>query len=164
MDIILIGFKYDLDKKEFEKKILSLCGLAIEWDFEKYNIESIDGIKKMKEYYKLNNIGIVLEKNWDKYFTSYPLILEISENYLRKEKEPSFFKLIDFLSDNEINDIIIAFADVWKENTLVRIKKMNYKNIKKYLNNNYVWCETYVNLLANEEIRIDEFPLIIEVL
>ena len=163
MEVIIFGLYDELNKKKLEENLLNSCNVEIVWDYSKYNIESLKGIKLLEKTYDLQATGILLEKNWDDSFTSYPLIYEITEFILQGDKYPRLFKLIDGIQGVGIKKMIMAFADYWDEKTLVRIQEVDFGAIKENLNNIYTWCETYVDLDTNEEIRDDEHPLILEI-
>lgn len=163
MDIISLGFLFNINKDDLEKSLLQHCGIKLIWDFEKYNIESIKGIQLFKEYFKINTMCVLLDADENKTFTSYPLIYEISEYYLSKERIPKLFNLIDILKMKGMNDCFFSFSDFWDDKTLIRIKELNFEKMKNFLDNIYVWCETYTNLMKNEDIRIDDHPLVIRI-
>ena len=166
MDVIILGVYNESDVKKLEKIISKLNSLEIIWDYESYNIESSHGIKVMERNYKLYKTGILIKKrdDSDTSFTSYPLIYEVSENYLEESLEkPKLFSFIHELILAELDKIIIAFVDEWVDKTLVRIEECKFSNLISRLNTSYVWCDTYVDLVNNTELRHEESPLILEV-
>ena len=165
MDVIILGVFNDSEKNKLNDFILGFNNLEVVWEFEKYNIESSKGILLLKKFYNLYSVGILVEKERDSTFTSYPLIYDVSESYIMGSEEiPSLFEFLDKLGPLGLKKMIIAFADEWDENSLVRVEKCYYKKLKQRLNSCYVWCEGYLNLVSNSEIRVDEYPLILEVI
>ena len=163
MDIIFVGLFTEKENKDKLEDLLKSCDLEIEWNYWNYNIESYAGIKLLEKVYNIELTGVLTEKKVDSSFTSYPLVYEISEFVIKEKKYPRLFRFFDKIKESDIKKMIIAFADYWNEKTLVRIKKIKIENLKKELNSIYSWCETYVNLRTNEELRNDEHPLILEV-
>jgi hypothetical protein len=164
MDVIILGI-YNMSDKENLNKLVSLInGLDIVWNFEHYNIDAAKGISIMKKYYNLLDVGIVIDKNDEDEFSTYPLKYEISNFYISKEYYPLFFVFLDKLENIQFdNNLIMAFADEWEENTPVKIEKIKINEIKNRINSIFVWCESYTNLISNTEIRDDFHPLILEV-
>ena len=162
MEIIAIGIFRKEDKKELNSTCNMLEGLEIAWDYSKFNFESSGGLEMMKTAYGLMDIGILLPHNRGVSFTSYPLIYEVTESVLGKSDYPLLFKFLDSLNELKIEKSIIAFADEWDADTLVRVESLDMNSLKDKLNNVFVWCENYVDLSSNHEIRVADHPLIIE--
>lgn len=164
MDIMAIGFYCNIDKRKIEQELLNIFDIQIIWDFEKYNIESEEGIKILQKYYNLKEVGILVDKKEkQKSFTSYPLIYEIFESILHSNISPRIFKLMDYFQNSDFHKLLFSFADYWDSKTLVRVEELSFQEAKKYLNKIYVWCKTYVDIIGNEEIRYDDHPLIIKI-
>lgn len=163
MDVIILGIYDGSEKDKLNHLILDSHQLEVVWDFEKYNLESSKGILLLKEFYNLNSIGILVEKERDESFSSYPLIYEVTETFMGSSEAPKLFGFLDKLESLNLKKIVIAFADEWDENSLVKAEKCNYKELKNRLNSPYVWCDSYLNLVSKTEIRGDEHPLILEV-
>ncbi len=160
MDVIVIGIFKEEEKIKLDQAASLIKNLKIEWDYENYNIEAYEGIKLMESHYGLYKTGILIEPN--ETFTSYPLIHEISENVIKKGERPKLLRFIDSLANSELNNMIIAFADEWSRKTLVRIENHTLATVEARLNSVFVWCEEYINLESNSEIRGDDHPLLIE--
>ena len=163
MDIIVLGVYNHSDKGKLDDVVSSIDNLEIVWDYSKFNIEGSIGINLLEKNYKLFQIGILVEKEREGIFSSYPLIYEVSETFMDNTSAPKLFHFIDKLKGINISKMIIAFAYEWDEKSLVKVEKCNVNLLKKRLNSYYVWCESYLNLVSNTEMRGDEHPLIIEI-
>ena len=163
MDVIIFGIYNGSEKDKLNHLISDSHQLEIVWSFEKYNLESSKGILLLKKFYNLNSAGILVEKKRDDLFSSYSLIYEVTETFLGGSEIPKLFVFLDKLESLNLQKIIIAFADEWDENSLVKVEKCNYKQLKNRLNSPYVWCNSYLNLVSNTEMREDGHPLILEV-
>nr|MCR5191153.1 hypothetical protein [Bacteroidales bacterium] len=165
MDVVIIGI-YDLsDKKKISEIVSSINDLDIIWDFKKYHIDAQEGIQIMKKYFNILDVGVLIDKKENDSFSSYSLIYDISEFCICNNVYPLFFTFLDRLCEMQfhLKKMIIAFADEWYENTTVKIEKMRLTEIKKRLNNIFVWCNSYINLISDLEIRDDNHPLILEI-
>lgn len=166
MDVIIIGVYQDTDKKTINNIISNNANLEIEWNYNKYVLESSRGIDLFKETYKLSSIGILTKKDEDNIpFTSYPLIDEITTTHLggTSSEPPELFNFLDSLESSNIKKMIVAFADEWDEKSYVRIEQHNIEDLKQRLNTVYVWCDSYFILPSKTGIRVDYYPLIIEI-
>ena len=163
MDIIFLGIYKDSDKELLEKLANSISDIEIVWNFTNINIESAKGIALLKKKYNFNHIGIVVEKSNEKTFSSYPLIYEISMAFIEGHKRSTLFNLLDRINKLSLNKLVMAFADEWDENTLVRIEKCTFELLTNRLYSMYVWCETYIDVISNSEVRDATHPLILEV-
>lgn len=163
MDVIVLGVYDNSEKDKLNRLISAFNQLEIVWDFEKYNLDSSRGISFLKEFYNLGSVGILVEKQRNEPFSSYSLIYEVTETFMRGSETPKLFDFLDELEISTLKKMIIAFADEWDENSLVKVEKCNYKGLKYRLKSPYVWCDSYLNLVSNTEMRVDEYPLILEV-
>ena len=165
MDVVIIGI-YDLsEKKKISEIVSSINDLDIVWDYNKYHVDAQKGIQIMKKYYNISDVGILIDKREKDSFSSYSLIYEISEFYVYKKNYPLLFIFLDSLIGRPFHfkKMIMAFADEWEENTTVKIEKIRFTEIKKRLDNLFVWCNSYINLISDSEIRDDSHPLILEI-
>lgn len=163
MDVIILGVFDSYGKDKLNHLVLASNHLEIAWDFEKYNLESSKGISILKEFYNLDSVGILVEQQRTESFSSYPLIYEVTETFMGSSETPKLFDFLNKLKSSNLEKMVIAFADEWDENSLVKAEKCNYKGLKCRLNSPYVWCDSYLNLVSNTEIRGDEHPLVLEV-
>lgn len=163
MDVIVLGVYNSADKLRLNSVVSRTKDLEIVWDYDHFNIEADRGIKMLEKSYNLFDTGILLNKDRDHIFTSYPLIYEVSESVMGNNNNPKLIHFFDILKETNIRKMVIAFADEWDENTLVKIEQCPISFIKNRLNSVFVWCETYVNLISNSELRGDDHPLILEV-
>ncbi len=163
MDVIILGIYRGPEKDKLNHLILDSDELEVVWDHEKYNLESSKGISLLKELYNLDSVGVLVEKQRDESFSSYSLIYEVSETFMGCSETPRLFGFLDKLESLNLKRMVIAFADEWDENSLVKVEKCSYKELKHRLNTPYVWCDGYLNLVSNTEIRGDEHPLILEI-
>ena len=163
MDVIVLGVFNNSEKEKLNKLISNLDNLEVVWNFEKYNIESSKGISLLKEVYSLFSVGILVEKERDETFTSYSLIYEVSETFMGSVEIPKLFHFFDELEHSDLKEMVIAFADAWDENSLVKAEKCRFSTLKQRLNSCYVWCDEYLNLISNTEVRGDEHPLVLEI-
>jgi len=163
MDVIVLGVYNSTERDRVNSAVSRSGDLEIAWDYNHYNIEASRGIQVLKKSYKLFDAGVLVKKDRDASFTSYPLIYEVSEFVLGNNRSPKLFQFLDNLQELNLPKMIIAFADEWDENTLVKIERCPVGSIKERLNSIFVWCECYVNLISNSEIRGDDHPLILEV-
>ena len=170
MDVIVLGVYNAHDMNLVNNILLSSNDIKVIWEFDKYNVEAKNGIKILEKYFNLFHTGILVEgQNDETFFSSYPLIYEISEYYIttelykRKSSTPKLFNFFKLLEKSNFNNFIVAIADEWLDDSTVKIEKIELKDIKKRLNSIYVWCDGYINLLTNSEIRDDFHPLILEV-
>lgn len=105
----------------------------------------------------------------DHNFSSYPIIYEISEYHIKtawekKESEkPKLYLFFEDLSQNKISNLVVGFADEWKEYTTVKIEKLKYNDLSNRLNSEHVWCPKFTSLRTNSDIRDEFHPLILEV-
>lgn len=163
MDVIIIGVYSATDKEMLNDVVSTIGSLEIVWEYQQYNTEASNGIGVLEEVYKLFQIGILVEKDREQTFSSYPLIYEVSEAFIKGEIHPKLFQFFDKLEEANIKKMIIAFADEWEKNTLVKVEKCRFQMLKKRLTSIFVWCEGYRNLISNTEIRDDYHPLLLEV-
>ena len=163
MDVIVIGVYSSNERDQVNSIVSRTEGLEIVWDYHHHNIEASRGIQELEKVYKLFDSGILVRKNRDVSFASYPLIYEVSEFVMGSDNYPMLFQFLDKLKELDTSKMIIAFADEWDENTLVRIEPCAIGSVKERLDSVFVWCESYVNLILNSEIRGDDHPLILEV-
>lgn len=162
MDVIILGVYSVSNKETLNNTVAAISNLEIVWNYEQYNIEAFKGIKVLEESYKLFQTGILVEKDRDKTFSSYPLVYEVSDVPLGGNPSPKLFQFFKSIEKSDIDRMIIAFANEWEKDTLVRIEKYDFQGIKKRLNSVFVWCENYTNLINNTEVRDDCHPLILE--
>ena len=165
MDVVIIGI-YDLSEKiKLSEIVSSINDLDIVWDYEKYHVDAQKGIQIMKKYYNISDVGILIDKKEKDSFSSYSLISDISEYCVNKKEYPLFFAFLDSLIGMQFHfkKMIMAFADEWEENTTVKIEKIRFTEIKNRLDNLFVWCNKYINLISDSEIRDDSNPLILEI-
>ncbi|MEX0290742.1 MAG: hypothetical protein AB3N14_16680 [Flavobacteriaceae bacterium] len=163
MDVIVLGVYNDQDKEKLDNLFSSLNDLEIIWNYEIYDLESSAGLLLLRQSYNLNHIGILVEKNKDSVLTSYPLIYEVTETFMGINTNPIFFGFLVELENLGLKKMVLAFADEWDTDTLVRIEKSNFKSLKERLNTPYVWCESLTSLISQTKIRDDGHPLIFEV-
>lgn len=164
MDVIIVGLYNESDKFLIKELMSNSADLEIEWDYAQYNIESIKGVKLLEEKFGLYCTGVLVEKGWKETFTSYPLIYQVTEALESDNSEyPKLFLFLEKLNSLGINKMIIGFADEWDQNTLVRFEKLDYSALINRLNKYYVWCEGYLNLISDTEMRDNSHPLILEV-
>jgi len=169
MDVIVLGI-YNKEDVLLIEEVAIANDLKIVWDFEQYNIEAEIGIKDLEKYYKLLQTGILVDSKYFEgdTFYSYPIINEVSEYYIstewdnRNHSVPRLFRFFDDLNKRNFQQIIIAFADEWNENTTVKIEKIKYSELKNRLNSIFVWCFGYRNFRTNSEVRDDFHPLVLE--
>lgn len=160
MVIIAIGVYSTTDKDKIDNIISNFAHLQVIWDYEAVGIDEQEGLSSMKKYFNLYKIGIIVHSEDAKYIYSYTLIDEITNYYIHGTPYPSFFSFIDTV---DLNRFILAFADEWESNDLVRLEKMSIIDIKKRLTSVYVWCEEYLNLQTNALSFDDCHPLILDI-
>lgn len=158
-----MGLYHESEKEMLEKHLSDFCAIDVVWEFDEFNIESASGVKLLEEIYHLKWTGILVEKDWEVPFTSYPLIYEVTESLIEKAESPRLFRFFDQLREIGIQKMIVAFADEWNQDSLVRVKRLDLDTLRQELNNVYVWCETYVDLRNNIAIQENGHPLIIEI-
>ena len=163
MDVIFLGVYSIDDKEKLEKSVVATSSLEIVWNFGQYNIDASKGIQLLKEVYQLFDIGILVEKETDSTFSSYPLICEVTDTFFGNEHTPKLFLFLDELEKASLSKLIIAFADEWEVDTTVRLEKCEFHTLKKRLNSVYVWCDAFVNLTNGARTRDDYHPLVLEV-
>lgn len=163
MDIIVLGVYNPIEKERLNSIISQIDDLEIYWDYDHFNIEASSGINTLRKVYNLFGTGVLVKKDASTSFTSYPLIYEVSESVIGKNNDPILFHFFKNLRKAKIPKIIIAFADEWDENTLVRVERCPVGSLKDRLSSIFVWCESYVDLINNSEIRGDGHPLVLEV-
>lgn len=163
MELIIVGLYNELDRNIIKQILSNVTDMEIEWNYEKYNIESFNGIKLLEEKYNLYCTGVLIEKDRKESFTSYPLIDEITEFYIGGGSSPKLFNFMNELKNTGLHQLVIAFANTWNKKTLVRIKKVNINKLTEIIRNIHSWYEVYTNLENNEEIRSEEHPLILEI-
>jgi len=161
MDVIVLGIHNTNDKNILDSIVSQFDELEICWDYEHFNIEASNGIKVLSKSFKLTETGILLKNNDDGIFSSYPLICEVTDSILNLSGEPSLFQFLKKINSSSISRMILAFADEWEENTLVKIEKCSIDAAIERLNSIFVWCESYVNLVSESELRGDDHPLIL---
>jgi hypothetical protein len=162
MDVIIIGVYSTSDKAIVDDLVSKINNLEIIWDYSFYELDSSKGIELFKNRFELPITGILLEKNRGSSFSSYSLIYEVSESVEGSEnKTPLLFQFLSGLGNDKIKKMVIAFADEWDEKSLVKIESCSSDSLIDRLNSYYVWCESYVNLVSNTEIRGDDYPLIL---
>ncbi len=163
MDVIVLGVYNSGDKEKLEQVVATNNSLELVWNFDRYNIEASEGIQVLLDVYRLFQVGILVEKQRDSTFSSYPLISEVTDTFFGKSITPKLFQFLEDLEKSCIPKMIIAFADEWDKNTTVKIEKCTFKELRKRLNSVYVWCDVYVNLSNNTRTRDDYHPLILDV-
>lgn len=163
MEVIVIGTFNIQDKDNLEHIVSLNDNIELVWDYDKYQIEASEGIAIMRKIHGLYDVGILLKKrpDNDKTFYSYPLIFELSETCTQENPHSTLWDFFDTLNKSNIERLIIAFADEWHHDTLVRIESCMFNNLKNRLNSVYVWCESYTDLLNNTEVRDSSHPLIL---
>ena len=67
METIILGLYNEGDRNILSENLLNSLDLTIEWNYEKYNIESMEGIQLMQNTYNLSSTGIFLEKDLQRY-------------------------------------------------------------------------------------------------
>lgn len=162
MDVIIIGIYTNEDKDQLNRITNLIPNLEIVWDYDEYNIEAAEGIKVMNDFYRLVQTGVLVEKDRDNAFSSYPIICDVSDAYINQSSIPKLFQFFDNLKNAKIEKMIIAFANEWEKDTLVKIEKCEFESLKGRLNRLFVWCESYFNIIDNVELRDDFHPLILE--
>ena len=168
MDVIVIGVYSEREAQIIDDIILLSDSLKVIWSYEKYNLESQEGITEMEQYFNLFKTGVLISDT-DNVIASYSIINEISTYYeiteWNKQKchTPSLFSFFKQLEKVGIERFVIAFADAWRRDTIVRVEKIKLNKLSQRLNSFYVWCESYLNLVTNSEIREDSHPLILDI-
>lgn len=164
MDIIFIGVYNSKQKDKLDHLVSNFNSLELVWDFQNYKLESEEGISLLEEKFNLEAIGILIKKDEKKPFSSYPLISEITDFVINQEVEkPILMNFFEALKSLNIDKLIIAFANEWDRESLIRLENTHFNEITNRINNLYVWCDCYVNLENNSEIRIDYYPLVLDV-
>lgn len=163
MDLVILGVYSFKDKTRLNSLVSDMEDLEIVWDYEQYNVEASGGIITLSKAYNLADTGVLIKKNGDSSFTSYPLIYEVTESILEGKDDPSLFQFFHALKKADISKMILAFADEWDQNTLVKVERRSIDAVIDRLNSIFVWCETYVNLISGSEMRGDDHPLVLEV-
>ena len=160
MVIIAVGVYSDADRIKVEESISKVPQLRIVWDYETVKIDEEEGLSSLKEYFKLYKIGIVVHETDFRQCQSYTLIDEISHYYIQDNPYPSFFHFIDTL---ELDYFVLAFADEWERDDLIRLEKLPLKDVKERLLSVYVWCEQYLNFQTNVLSFDDTHPLVLDI-
>jgi hypothetical protein len=169
MDVIVIGIYSEGDTSLIEE-LAEDSSLKVIWNHDKYNVEAKQGIAILASRYHLKRTGIIIDNDYEegRFFSSYPLIVEISDHYIetewnnQKTKAPKLFVFFESLSRAFKGKCVLSFADEWHATSTVKIEKLQYKDLVKRLNRLFVWCEGYRNLQTNIEIRDESHPLVIE--
>jgi len=160
MVVIAFGTFSIADKNKIEALVSNIPYLRVIWDYDAYKIDEEVGLSKMKNYFNLYKIGIIIHEKDVGQCHSYSLIDEITNYCMHGSPYPSFFSFIDSL---DLNRFILAFADEWERDNLVRLEKISLKDVKKRLTSVYVWCEEYLNLQTNVLSFDDSRPLILDI-
>jgi len=160
MVVIAIGVFSIVDKTIVDNIVSKFPCLSVLWEYDNYKIDEEKGLDEMKKYFNLYKIGIVVHKNDILHCHSYTLIDEITNYYIHKKPYPSLFSFIDSI---DLNRFILAIADEWERNDLVRLEEMPFVDVKKRLSSVYVWCEEYLNLQTNVLTFDDSHPLILDI-
>jgi hypothetical protein len=163
LEIITICFQDSIDTKALESFAQKTSGILIDWEYSKHKTESDEGLNSFTKLHNIDTVGVLLDLQESEIFTSYPLIFEITNYYLTGEGTPKLFLLLDELAKQDLGNFYLTFSDTWEEHTLVRMNGFTIEHTKEFLNSVYVWCETLTDLSKNEDIRIDDHPLIIKI-
>jgi len=160
MVVIAFGTFSIADKNKVDALVSNTPYLRVIWEYDAYKIDEEDGLSKMKNYFDLYKIGIIVHEDDAQQCHSYTLIDEITNYCLHGSPYPSFFSFIDSL---DLNRFILAFANEWESDDLVRLEKIALKDVRKRLTSVYVWCEEYLNLQTNILSFEDSHPLILDI-
>ena len=115
MDIIAIGVYNNNDKDKIDKILSNFNYIEIIWDYDDiYRLESSEGLRILKKYYNLHQLGILIESNQeDNIFSSYSLIDDVTETFLGNQTKPKLFEFLEKIEKIELEILFLDFGFDW---------------------------------------------------